>query len=115
MKKILLIPVLLSFFVLPAVVLAQEPPEDIPDIVQTPEDIIRIIERVAGWLFAILLAVALVFILIAAYQFLTSGGDPVRVQNARQNLMYALIGIAVAFLARGLVMLVRFVLGVPAP
>jgi len=114
MKKILLAPVLLSLLILPAFVLAQGPDEEIPDIITGPGDIILIIERVANWLFAILLAVALIFIIISAYQFLTSGGDPARVTQARQALMYALIGVGVAFLAKGLVMLVRFALGIPA-
>lgn len=104
----------ISLLLVPVVALAQ-PPETLPAVVTTPGDIIRIIETVANWLFVILLAVALIFILIAAYQFLTSGGDPTRVAAARQNLLYALVGIAVAFLARGLVALVRFVLGIPAP
>ncbi len=111
MKKILLVPALLGLLVLPMVTLAQE---EIPETITTPQDIIDIIDTVANWFFAILLAVAVVFILIAAYQFLTSGGDPARVGAARQSLLYAIIGIAIAFLARGIVMLVRFVLGIPA-
>jgi len=109
MKKILLAPVLISLLALPVVALAQE---EIPETITTPQDIIDIIETVANWFFAILIAVALIFILIAAYQFLTSGGDPARVGAARQSLLYAIIGIAIAFLARGIVMLVRFVLGI---
>jgi len=114
MKKKLLALATISLLVLPVAILAQEPTTTIPTIVTAPGDIIVIIERVANWFFAILLAVALLFILIAAFQFLTSGGDPGKVQTARQALTYALIGIAVAFLAKGLVMLVKFVLGAPA-
>jgi len=109
MKKILLAATLTSLLVLPIVSLAQIEP--IPPGPQTPQAIIDIIDRVANWFFAILLAAAVIFIVLAAYQFLTSGGDPARVGTARQSLIYALIGVAVAFLARGLVTLVRLALG----
>lgn len=110
MKKKLLTLAAISLLVLPVVILAQD--TTIPDTITGAGDIITIIERVANWLFAILLALALLFILIAAFQFLTSGGDPGKVGTARQALTYALIGIAVAFLAKGLVLLVKFVLGI---
>ncbi|OGZ17486.1 MAG: hypothetical protein A2Z78_00820 [Candidatus Nealsonbacteria bacterium RBG_13_36_15] len=97
---------------LPTVGLAiTAPTTTIPSPVTAAGDIITLIDNVANWLFAILLSVALLFILIAAFQFLTSGGDPARVSSARGSLMYALIGLGVAFLARGLVFLVKFVLG----
>lgn len=118
MKKILLASVLFSFLVFPVVGLAGlvAPPagSEIPETITVGADIINIIDNLANWLFAILLAVAMVFIILAAFQFLTSGGDPARVTSARQSLMYALVGIAIAFLARGLVFLVRFVLGIAA-
>ena len=112
MKKILSAIFLVSLFLTVPVVSLAQPAEAIPDTITTPDDIIAIIDNAANWLFVILLSVALLFILIAAFQFLTSGGDPARVQSARASLMYALIGLAVAFLARGLVFLVRFVLGI---
>lgn len=116
MKKILLASVLFSFLVFPVVGLAGlvAPAEGIPETITGAADIINIIDNLANWLFAILLAIAMVFIILAAFQFLTSGGDPARVTSARQSLMYALVGIAIAFLARGLVFLVRFVLGIAA-
>ena len=117
----------LSFLGLPAVVFAQTCGNDLCETGETPAncpadcaipdpigagDVIGILDTVANWLFAILLALATVFIILAAFQFLTSGGDPARVGSARQSLLYALVGVAVAFLARGLVVLVRFFLGV---
>jgi len=117
MKKILLVTILASLLALPALALPaiSLAIEEIPPGPTTPEQLIGIIETIANWMFAILLAVALIFILMAAFQFLTSGGDPMRVEKARMNLLYAVIGIAVAFLARGFVALVRLVLGVTAP
>lgn len=115
MKKIFPIVILISILVLPAIALAaptEAPTEIIPIGPTSGDDIILIIENVANWMFAILLAVALVFVLLAAYQFLTSGGDPTRVTSARQSLMFALVGVGIALLARSLIYAVRIVLGI---
>ena len=107
MKKFLLVTTLISLLALPMVSSATN---GIPDIIDDPQDIVDIIENIANWVFAILLALALLFILMAAWQFLSSGGDPMRVEKARNNLLYAVIGIAVALLARGIVELVRVII-----
>jgi len=108
MKRILLVTTLINLLVLPVISLAIE---TIPPGPSTPEELIGIIDRIANWVFAILLAAAVIFIVIAGYQFLTSGGDPARVASARNSLLYALIGIAVGFLAKAFVTLVRLALG----
>lgn len=40
-----------------------------------------------------------VYIIYVAYLFVTSGGDPTKVTEARKHLLYALVGVAVALLA----------------
>jgi len=105
MKKILLTAVLISLLVVPAVnVLAQEsPPADL--------DVMEVLERIVDWLFTILLVVAAIFIVVAAYYFVTATGNPETVSKARNFVMYALIGVAVAVASRGLVVLVRRIVG----
>lgn len=68
-----------------------------------PNDIIAVIERIANWIFVILLLVAVIFILLAAFAFLRSGGEPEKVNEARKDLIYAAVAIAVGVLAKGLV------------
>lgn len=71
-----------------------------------------------NWFFGIILGLAVIFILYAAYNFLISGGDEEKVGAARQYLTYAVIAIAVAVLSMGIVYLVRVFLGdasVPPP
>jgi len=104
MKKFLLSLSLISLLVIPTIVLAQVEPA--PEI-----DVMAALDRIANWLFAILLVVAVIYIILAAFNFVTAGGDPAKVATARQNVMYALVGVAVAFLAKGLVALVRMVVG----
>lgn len=105
MKKVLLSLVAISLLVAPVIALAQtheEAPE--LEVCCGPDSVVV---RLMNWLFTILLIVAAVFIIIAAYYFITASGDPDKTKTARNFVLYALIGVLVAFAARGLVFLVR--------
>lgn len=67
-------------------------------------DTIRVLNNVVNWLFYILLIIAALFLIIAAFQFITASGDPDKVKTARNFVLFAIIGVLVAFAARGLVM-----------
>jgi len=58
--------------------------------------------------FGVIGALALMFIVIAAVQFVISGGDPQRVSKARQTVLFAAAGLAVAVLAEVIVTYVLF-------
>jgi phosphoglycerol transferase MdoB-like AlkP superfamily enzyme len=105
MKKIFVSAVLISLLMVPAVnVLAQEsPPADL--------DVMEVLEQIVDWLFTILLVIAAISIIIAAYYFVTAAGNPETVSKARNFVLYALIGVAVAVASRGLVSLVRTIVG----
>jgi len=106
MKKILLTAVLISLLIVPAVnVLAQQqsPPANL--------DVMTLLDRIVDWLFTILLVIAAIAIIIAAYYFVTAAGNPETVSKARNFVLYALIGVAVAVASRGLVALVRTIVG----
>jgi len=74
----------------------------IPEGPQTGSEFISTVEGITNWVFVILLVFAVVFILLAAFQFLSGGGDPQAVAQARQKLIWAAVGIVVALLARGI-------------
>ncbi len=65
---------------------------------------------IGDWIFTALLVVAILVILLAAWGFLTAGGDPEKVKKSRDYLIYALVGIAVAFLAKVLVRVVASIM-----
>jgi len=69
-------------------------------------DVMVVLDSITDWLFAILLIVAAIAIIIAAYFFVTATGDPDRVKKARDFVLYALIGVLVALVAKGLVALI---------
>ena len=72
--------------------------------------ILDIMETVVDYMFIILLILAGVIIIFAAFQFTTAGGDPAKVNAARDKLIWAVAGIAVAFLSKGIVKLVEMML-----
>lgn len=81
---------------MPVVVSAQTPPSD-------PGTVVETIQVLIDWLFYILIFAAVVVILLAAYTFLTAAGDPDKVKKARDYILYSLIALVVAFLARAIV------------
>ena len=68
---------------------------------------VDVLIAVVRWIYTIIFVVAVLFILMAAYYFITSSGDPEKTKKAKQMLLYAVIGIAVALLSYGIVTLVQ--------
>ena len=66
---------------------------------------------VTDWVFIILMAVAVLMIILAGFKFVMGGDKPEQTLAARQMILYAAVGIAVALLARAVPSLVKFVLG----
>lgn len=117
MKKILPILVLAGFsavLLAPLVAWADttpESPETAPTVVESAHELISLIERIGNWVFALLIAVAAVFLIYAGFKWVTAGGNPEEVNKARLMLINALIGVAIALLARGMVQVIRSVIG----
>lgn len=66
------------------------------------------LSKLTDGLFVILMFLAVIAIVIAGYTFLTAGGDPEKITKSRNFVLYALVGVVVAFMARGLVVLVHW-------
>ncbi len=108
MKKILPAFFLLTFLVLPVLAVAQE---EAPTLFTEGEGLIDILDTVANWAFTILLSLAAVVLIVAGIQFITAQGSSEKVTSARQWLIWALVGVAVGVAAKGLVAVVRSILG----
>jgi len=65
------------------------------------------LNRILSVVFAILGAVAVMMIVIGAFNFVNSEGDPQKTSRARGTVIYALVGLIVAILAE---VIVAFVL-----
>lgn len=63
------------------------------------------LEKILQIVFGIIGAVAVIFIIISALKFITAQGDPQALAKARQSIIYAAIGLAVAVTATVIVTL----------
>lgn len=104
MKKFLPVLVLISL-ALSAGALAQTPVDEVEELPELP--VIETLDKIANIIFTLLLAIAGVMIVVAGLRFVFAGGNPEEVSKARDVIMYALIGIIVAFLAKGIVWFIK--------
>jgi hypothetical protein len=63
------------------------------------------------WIFVILMAVASLMIIFGAVLFTTSQGDPEKTTRARDLILYAAVGIAVALFARAVPPVIKMIIG----
>lgn len=75
------------------------------NLITGPQGVIGFIDVIANWIFAILITISVLYILLAAYKYMTSSGE--NVEAAHRMLLYAAVGIAVAVLSKGIVFTVR--------
>jgi hypothetical protein len=67
--------------------------------------------NIAGWMFYFLVILAVIFVIVAAFRYLTAAGDPEKVKAASHMLLYAAIAIVVGVLAKAVPSLVGSVMG----
>jgi len=65
------------------------------------------ITTVVNIIFTILVAAAVIFVMIGAFQLLSAGGDTEKIGEGRQKILYAVIAVVVALLARGIIDFIR--------
>jgi hypothetical protein len=75
--------------------------------IRTPQDVLDFLNNMLNWLFTIFMLAAVAFVILAAFSYLTAGGDPEKVKTASNRLIYAAVAIGVALLAEGLRYIVR--------
>lgn len=116
MKKLSFVALALSLVVLPFLASAQgTPPTFGTDIAGNAvgadagsaySGIASTLTTISTWFLGILLILAIIFIVYAAFLYLTSGGDDEKVKSAKRALVYAVIAIAIGLLAKAIVYLV---------
>lgn len=110
MGKILFI---LGLLILPAVVLAACPSDAI--CIENPlsaDDFQELIDNIIDLLATFAFVVAPVLIVYSGFLFLTSGGNPEKIWQAKNLLIWAVVGFGLILLAKGLVLLLEQILGV---
>lgn len=69
------------------------------------------LNTVVDWMFVILIAVAVLFVVMGGMNIIMAGGDPEKVTTGRKYVMYAFIGLIVAFIARAIPSIVKMAMG----
>jgi len=82
----------------------QEIPTNVPS---TPAELVALIETIGNWIFTILLGVVVIMLILAGFFWVTAGGNPENVKKASDMLRDALIGVAIALGAKGLVAVIK--------
>ena len=80
----------------------------IPQAAGTGNSLTGYITNNANALIFLVGAVAVIMVIIGALKFVVSMGDPKRVENARNTIMYAIVGVVIALCSFAIV---NFVLG----
>jgi hypothetical protein len=105
--------------VLPALAFAQSlPAPTAPNQAAVPQGqitslqgVLQTLCTVFAWAFYFLIVIAVIFVIVAAFKYLTAAGDPEKVKSAGQTLLYAAVAIGVALLARAVPLVVGSFLG----
>lgn len=98
----------LVLLLVPALAAAQlGAPEQPPVVISDIGGVFGLIDKAIQWIFGILLVLAVIFLLYSAFLYLTSGGEDEKVKKAKGFLLYSIIAIVVALVARGIIALVR--------
>ncbi len=66
---------------------------------------------VTNWIFYIMTIVAVLMIVFGGFTYITAAGDPAKAEKGKTILTYAIIGLAIALIAKLIPSLVRFIIG----
>ena len=102
---------------LPMVTLAQgsgiQAPVSPAPVNFTFQTVIAILNTGITWVFTVFLIIAVIMILVAAFRYLFSGGDPGKVAAATKAVIFAAVAIAVALLSISIRFIVQQIVGAP--
>ncbi len=61
--------------------------------------VIDLIKTISNWMIFFLITLAVIFVIMAAFKYLTAGGDAEKVSKANSQIIYAAVAVAVGLLA----------------
>lgn len=71
----------------------------------------ELIDAIVGFLFWLGMVLVPLFILVGAFYILTSGGSQNRLAKGKKIIFYAIIGLLLILLARGIIGMINVILG----
>lgn len=76
-------------------------------VINNPQQIFTILSKIVRWTYTIFFIVAVFFILVAAFNFLTAQGDSTKIQEARNQILWAIVAIAIALISVGAAQIIK--------
>ena len=64
------------------------------------------------WVFTVLMAIVVIFVLIGGITILFAAGAPEKITSGRNFILYAFIGLFIAFLAKAAPAIIRIIIGI---
>jgi len=81
-------------------------------VVAVPQQLLDLIETFTIWGETIAGSLAVLFIILAGINFIWNGGDPSKVEKARNMILYAAIGLAIVMLSTTIKIIAESLVGV---
>jgi len=75
--------------------------------IKTPGDIVNVLKGILRWTYLVFFILAVYFILIAAFNYLTAGGDSEKIKKATSSLLWSIVAIAIGLLSVGAAQIVK--------
>ncbi|MCK4520865.1 hypothetical protein KAT95_03340 [Candidatus Parcubacteria bacterium] len=66
-----------------------------------------VIASIAGFIFMLAIAIAPIMFIIAGFAFITAAGDPVKIQKAKDIVLWTVIGLAIVLMAYGIINVIQ--------
>lgn len=74
----------------------------LPQPVNSISDLFRLVDKVLGFVWTILIIMSIITMIMAAVLYITSHGDAANTDKANRMILYAAIGLGVAVLSKAL-------------
>ncbi len=113
MKKVILPILAISMLMIVPFLVNAEPPMNIPS--GSGVDIWALLATALNWFFNIAILVAALYLVFAGWQYVTAAGDEEKAKKGLNTLIYALIGVGIALLAKALIYMVSTFIGLGTP
>ncbi len=91
------------YLLLPLVSFAAEPQK----YITTAAGVESALTKIGNWIYSIFIIIAIIMIVITAFQFLTAAGDPAKLKKAKDSLIYTAIAVAIAAFSKSIVAIVQ--------
>lgn len=78
--------------------------------VESPEDIEKVLNNIAGWIYRFFIIATVIFFILAGFTYLTAAGDPNKIDKATKMVKFGVVGAIVALLSGSVVALLESIL-----